>query len=344
MTGGGRFATRDRTMDYFGPALRELRRIFLRLIHRVRLEWFRRKLAAAEAELGLLGWQQADFDETTQTQVDKVHDVEREQARLNNASAELAGTIRELTGKRENTRREHEAQRQHLVEERARVRQPLAALEPQLAALRKHEPDYRHRIPELDREQRELDELYSKVLLAQPQTSRVHDELLRLRERLIAIPNEKADLLSQHMRISADLQTKEKEAAEIEAHIATLDRQLRELEHLGRTMESKLAAELREKEREKGRLELDVEKLERAKRNPYREIGRVLADANVPPRNQPHVLAHVKELRFAVQEEEYEIARSLQLSGTENHTETLTSWILWGIILIALGLLVGVLF
>lgn len=331
-------------MDYFGPALRELRRILRRLNHRVRLAWFHRQLATAETELGLLGWQQADFDEATQAQVDKVHDVEREQMRLTNASAELAGTIREMTEKRETARREHEAQRQQLLAERDRLREPLAPLEPQLAALRKHEPDYRRRVPELEREQRDLDELYSKLLLAQPQSPRARDELLRLRDRLIAISNEKADLRSQHLRLSTDLQAKEKEAAEIEAHTAALDHQLRELEHLGRAMEGKLSAELREKEREKGRVEIDVEKLERAKRNPYREIGRVLADANVPPRNQPHVLARVKELRFAVQEQEYEIARLLQLSSTENHTETFISWILWGVILLALGLLVGVLF
>jgi hypothetical protein len=199
-------------------------------------------------------------------------------------------------------------------------------------------------VPELEREQHQLDELYARLLLAQPQTPRVRDELLRLRDRLIAIPNEKADLLSQHLRNSADLQAKEKEAAEIEARTAAVDRQLKELEQLGRATESRLGAELREKEREKGRVEIDVEKLERAKRNPYREIGRVLADANVPPRNQPHVLAQVKKLRFAVQEQEYEIARSLQLSGTENHTETLVSWILWAIILLASVLLLGALF
>lgn len=331
-------------MDYFGPGVRELRHLSARLKHRLRLMWVQRQLAAAETELGLLGWQQADFDAETQNQVDKIHHVEREQSRLTNAGAELAGEIHSLVEKRDAAQRGAQAQRQQLDAERARLREPLNALAQQLAALRRTEHDYERRVPELDREQREVDALYSKLLLVQPQPPHVRDELLRLRDRLIAIPNEKTDLRSQHLRGAAELQAREKEAAAFEAQIADIDRRLGELDLAARADEAKVGAELRDKEREKARLSAEIDQLERGKANPYREIGRVLADSNLPPLNQPHVLQKVKDLRFAAQAHEYEIAASEHASSQEDRFTIQISFGLWAILFVALALLLAVLF
>jgi len=330
-------------MEYFAPAVRELRRICARRVRRVQLVWVQRQLAAAETELGLLGWQQADFDEQTQSQVDKIHHVEREQARLTNAGAELAGEIRSLTETREAARRGAETQRHQLEAERGRLAEPFNALTQQLAALRRTEHDYERRVPELDRELREVDTLYSKLLLLQPQPPNVRDELLRLRDRLIAIPNEKHDLRAQHLRGTAELQAREKEAATLEAQLAEIDRRLREHDLAARAQEATIAAELRAKEREKSRVSAEIDRLEHGKANPYREIGRVLADSNLPPLNQPHVLQKVKDLRFAAQAHEYEIAASAQASGQENPSQLQISCALWAIVFVALALLLAVL-
>jgi hypothetical protein len=53
-------------VDYFSPGAREIARILGRVLNRLRMLAQRRRLARAETELGLLGWQQADYDEDTQ--------------------------------------------------------------------------------------------------------------------------------------------------------------------------------------------------------------------------------------------------------------------------------------
>lgn len=327
------------TMDYFRPGLREIRRVVERCNHRLRLLWLDRQLGKAETELGVLGWQQADYDEATQTEVNKIHDVEREQSRMTNAGAEVGQIIRELAQQRETARGEADARRQTVETARQRVQEPLAALEKQIAILRKSEHDYGRRVPELDREQREVETLYSKLLLADSPTPTARDELFRLRERLIGIPNEKADLRVHHTRNAADLQTKEKEAALLKGQIEEFNRQIREIDTSARAAEAKLAGELREREKEKARINAEVDKLERGKTNPFREIGRVLADNNLPPLNQPHVLEHVKALRFAVEERRYELAASREQSAQEDPTAVRSSLALWAVILLAVGLL-----
>ena len=77
-------------MDYFSPGPRELARKLNRQTARRRLAAINRALAAAETELGLLGWQQADYDADTQRQVREIQSVEKEQTRLTNEAASVA--------------------------------------------------------------------------------------------------------------------------------------------------------------------------------------------------------------------------------------------------------------
>ena len=331
-------------METFAPGLRELPRLAARLGHRVRLARVRRQLAAAETELGLLGWQQADFDEETARQVDEIQHVEREQSDQQNASAGLAQAIRALVEQRAHACRESAAQRAQLEPEREKIRAPLAELEPRLVALRKHEPDHERRGAEIDREQRELDKLYNELLRIQPPPPQIRGELRRVRDRLIAIPDEKENLRAQHERLAADLAANERVAAEIAECLAALDRQLRDLQSAADAEDNRLAGELREKEKEKARIEAAVEKLERAKLDPYREIGRVLADSGVAPVNQPQVLDRVRALRRAVQERESAIAASRQITAQENPLQLRVSLALLAIIALAVALLIGGLF
>ncbi|HYR58294.1 MAG TPA: hypothetical protein VEO95_06690, partial [Chthoniobacteraceae bacterium] len=97
-------------------------------------------MTKAETALGLLGWQQAEFDPQTQAEVDKINAYEREQSRLTNESAGLAKELRELRVEREAARKEFQERRRALAAERAGIGLNHPAIEKQLAEKRKTEP------------------------------------------------------------------------------------------------------------------------------------------------------------------------------------------------------------
>jgi chromosome segregation ATPase len=329
-------------VDYFTPGLREISRKFGRQLDRLRLVAERRKLARAETELGLLGWLQADYDPETQGQVEKIQNYEREQGRLTNESAELSRAIRDCQLQRGATRKAFEEKRRPLEAQRREVLQPLEGIEKQLAALRKQEPAYERRIPELDRELREVNRLYTELLSRDAQTGQLREDILRLRERTVAIPNEKADLRTQHLRVVSEMKQLETALAQSYQTLAALDQQSRALEAEFAASERDIAGEIRRREREKSRLEREIDLLEIAKVNPYQQIGRVLADSNLAPMNQPNTLEKVRRRRFKMQELEYNIALSLQASQQVDPTLIRTSYLVWGAVCAA-ALLVGAL-
>lgn len=329
-------------MDYLSPGLREISRKLGRQLDRLRLFAERRRLARAETELGLLGWQQADYDPDTQRQVEKIQNYEREQSRLTNESAELTRSIRECHLHRGGTRKEFDERHRRLEAARKEAVEPIERIEKQLLGLRKQEPAYERRIPELDRELREVNRLYAEVLTGAVQGPQAREDLMRLRERTVAIPNEKADLRTQHLRIVSDIKRLERELAQAEQRGAALDRQLRTLEAEFAAKERDIAAEIRRREREKARLEKEIDALETAKVNPYQQIGRVLADNNLAPMNQPQTLEKVRRRRFIMQEIEYEIALSLHASQQDDPILVRTSYMVW-LSLSAALLLIGAL-
>ena len=326
-------------MNYLTPGLRELSLKFGRLLNRLRLISARRTLARAETELGLLGWQQADYDADTQREVSKIENYEREQGRMTNESAELGQALRALVATRDTRRQEYEAARAELVAQRREFAAPLEKVEKQLAALRKQEPDLERRMPELDRELREVTRIYTELLSVEPQTPQVRDELSRARERTVAIPNEKADLRTQHLRVASEIKTLETRHAQDHAKIAEIDRQLAEHQAAFDAVEREITAEIRAKEREKSRLEREIDLLEKAKANPYQQIGRVLADSNIAPMNQPHALEKVRRHRFAVSELEYQITRSAQVSAANDLKLVRISYVVWGAMAVAVALI-----
>lgn len=328
-------------MNYFAPGLREIRRRFGRLHRRIKLWLDRRELAAAETELGLLGWQQAYYDDPTQIEVDKIENAEREQARLTNAGAELAREIHEETEALEAHRQKAAAQVRELEGEQRRVREALRPIEEKIAVLKRSDPNLEKRGAEFDRELIEVEARYTKLLIVQPQPPEVRDEVFRLRERLIAIPHEKSDLQNQHMKITAELKARTQEAAELSGELGELDRRLKDLKREADAEEDGLAARIRAKEKEKARLEAESEKLERSKGNPYRAIGRVLADSGVVPMNQPHVYEKVNAVRARIRDHEAWIEQSLASTRAENPAELQASLIFGAVILIALGLILG---
>ncbi len=330
-------------MDYFAPGLLEMRRLAGRLHRRIKLHFALRQLAAAETELGLLGWQQAEYDDATQIEVDKIENAEREQSRLTNAAAQSAREIREESERLEAYRKTASVQDAELEQARAAVREKLTPIEEKIASLRKKDPDYEKLIPALDKEQKQIEELYTQVLLIQPQSPEIRDEIFRMRERLIAIPNEKEDLRSRHMRIAADLEAKESEAAVLSSELAEIDSKLRALRKDLDEKTEQINQSVHAREKERARLEAENEKLERTKENPYRAIGRVLADSGIVPVNQPHVFEKVKAIRIAISSHETWIAESHAESRAANRAAVQSSLILWAVVIIAIALLVGAL-
>ncbi|MES2572975.1 MAG: hypothetical protein V4710_23330, partial [Verrucomicrobiota bacterium] len=212
------------------PGFRAIHRKFGRQVNRLRIAAEHRKLARAETELGLLGWQQADFDVETQRDVDKIQNYEWEQARLTNEGAEFGRCLRQLLEKRDLKRKEFAEARRQLLTERRGLIEPIARIQKQLVVYRKQEPQYERRIPELDRELREVQRLYTDLLSSVQQTPQSRDELTVLRERTVSIPNEKADLRTQHMRIASEIKLLEGELRKLNERAAELDVAVRELQ------------------------------------------------------------------------------------------------------------------
>lgn len=319
-------------MNYFTPGLREIARKLSRQRQRLRIVLARRDLRKAETALGLLGWQQAEFDPQTQAEVDKINAYEREQSRLTNESAGLAKELRELRVQREAARKVFEEKRREFEGERVQTCIDHPAIEKQLAELRKGEPTFERRVPELDRELRNINRLYGDLLTAPNQTSQMKAEITRLRERTVSIANEKADLRNQHLRTVTEVRGLEAQLERDRERMAALDRQLRELQSQFDAADGQLAGEIRTRDREKARIEKEINAIETAKTNPYLQIGRVLADSDVAPMNQPGALDKVKRLRGRLVELDHLISLSFQTSALDDREMVRRSMLLWGVI------------
>ncbi len=327
-------------MNYFAPGFREIFRKLGRTRLRLRLKLTRRDLDKSETELGLLGWQQAEFDAQTQGQVNKVTEYERKQSELTNASAGLGKELRELREEREAGRKTHEEFRRDLAGRRATLGGNHPQIEKSLAALRREEPAFERRMPELDRESRGINKLYSDLLARDEHTPQIKTELTRLRERTVAIPNEKSDLRNAHLRTVAEIRALESQLERDREEMAALDQRLKETGAKFDANDGRLTGEIRTREREKARIEKEIDALESAKRNPYLQIGRVLADSGIAPMNQPAALDKVNRLRRRLLEIEHLIALSLEGSATEDRQLVRSSMFLWAILVLVAVLLI----
>jgi chromosome segregation ATPase len=319
-------------VNYFTPGLREIIRKLSRQRNRLRIRLARRDLRKAETALGLLGWQQAEFDPQTQAEVDKINAYEREQSRLTNESAGLAKELRELRVQREAARNIFEEKRRELEVQRAHAATDHPSIEKQLVGLRKGEPTFERRVPELDRELRNINRLYSDLLTAQNQTAQMKAEITKLRERTVTIANEKADLRNQHLRTVTEVRGLEAKLERDRETIAALEREQRELQAQFDTSDGQIATEIRTREREKARIEKEINAIETAKTNPYLQIGRVLADNDVAPMNQPGALDKVKRLRGRLVELDHLISLSFETSALQDREAVRMSMALWGVI------------
>ena len=330
-------------MDYFSPGFGEIARVVARWHGQWRLRGVKKQLAKAETELGLLGWQQAEFDPVTQREVDKIQQTEREQARLTNESAAISQAITDLRTQREQTRLEFEKKAVPLAAERKTLRENIEKAGAQVSLLRKQIADYENREPQLERDLREANRLQKELLTADAPAIEIREQQADLRDRITSIPGRIAETQRQRTRAQAEKEELKKTIEQETGRESALGQQIKELEAAQETEDRRLADAISEKENARHKIEAENTRLEKDKINPYREIGRVLADNHLPPMNQPQALDAVRDGRLRLQEIEYAIAKSRADSDAADRALVQNSLILLGAVLLAVGLVIGAL-
>ncbi len=299
------------------PGLRELARIVRRQTCRFRLILERRKLARLETALGLLGWQQADYDSGTQEHVSRLTDCEREQVRLTNESAEIGLEIQQLEEQRSVAQREFsEAEAGAFEREQPGVAND-AALEALLTAKRKERKEIEARLPLLDRELSNAEQQYRELVVPEALTPPSPAQLGQLRKVILAIPQEKAEWVAKAVEAGAQI-------AAMETFLAAL----REVRTRFEKRDEELADRIAAHQRAKRKVEKQIDAIEKAKTDPYREIGRALADHDIAPLNQPDALTAVLIQRQKIATYDAMIATSLAESAREGQGTILKSWLL----------------
>jgi chromosome segregation ATPase len=265
--------------------------------------------------------------------VDAINNVEREQGRRINEAAERSAAIRRQRSELEAAQREQYEKLRALSQEEKKLRDARDDIERRLAEKRKLEPNLERRTPELDRELREVRGLLAELLRVDEQNARQRQEVVRLRERTVAIPNEKNDLRTHHFRLVNEIRALEEALGHNEGARVALETEKEKLETEWQTKERQFTEAIKDEEREKAALEKGIAELERAKANPYQKIGQVLALAHVAPMNQPQALDAVKTLEFAIGGIQQDLLESEQASAGENRA----------MLRISYGLLAGIL-
>jgi len=282
-----------------------LREGFGDLSRRLQILWLwgarlrlRRELFQAEAELGLLGWEQVDFyDDQISAEVKKVQELENTQASLMNTSAELSSRKVALD--------------EELAREKALHDEALAALaaerEPLVPQFEQVENGHRLKLAACPRFDRALEEI---AQLEKQLEARSHDfmkierpnEQIRIEAREVSA--ELARISGQRTIVLADKAHATEEAARLEPEVARLRAELQRIDAAAAAARERLAAagrriaaEVRGLDRERKKSSVHMSRLDRRKRKPYRLIGACLADHTIAPLNQPLVLEKVFDLR-----------------------------------------------
>jgi len=288
-----------------------------RQANRFRLILEHRKLARLETALGLLGWQQADYDAPTQQHVNRLTAYEREQGRLTNDSASIGLEIERVEERRGVAAREFAEAQAVALEKEFPGAANAEAFETQVVAKRNERREIESRLPVMDRELRDAEDRYRELVKPERPTAHVQAQLLQCRKVILALPREKAEWEAKLQQVAAEL--------------PPMETMLKALKEAGARFEKRdreWADEIASLQRSKRKVEKQIESLEKAKSDPYRVIGRTLADQNIGPLNQPEALKAVLEQRKKVAVIDAAIAVSLAASASEKGTTHLPCWLL----------------
>lgn len=297
----------------------------------------RRKLADLESKLGLLGWQQADYDSHTQQHVDQLNSIERTQAQLTNQSAELGVAMAKLEEKRAFERTVYEKAHAAREAKRTPLVGPVQEAERALSDKQRECKEIGERIQTLDRELHADEEKYRVLLARGDQTPEAAAEVQRLQRRVIAIPKEKWEWQHKLAATEGEIPAIEGELHQRSALLSVETDALHALESDFEKSDRALVEEIATRRREKQKLEKEIDALEKGKTQSYREIGKVLADQNIEPMNQPEALEAVLAQRTKVAAQETGLAESLAQSAREKQADVWTAWVLLLCIVILLA-------
>lgn len=298
------------------PVLRNLFRAIGRQFSRLRLVLERRKLDRLETHLGLLGWQQADYDHGTQQHADRVTAYEREQARLTNESAQLGLQIAELDGQRGALTSQHAETVAAVLQKEHPTAASVEELESQLTAKRKECRELEEHLAASDRELAAAEEKYRSLITPEMPSLQIQTELQHWRRVIMAHPREKADRAAKLHRATSEMMA-------MEALLESLEQRREQFEKQDQELDSKVTA----LQRAKRKVEKQIDSLEKSKADPYREIGRALADQKIHPLNQPEALKDVLQQREKIAGIEAAIAASLAAGRGEKQTMGLSGWL-----------------
>jgi hypothetical protein len=299
------------------PALRNLGRMMGRQVNRLRLVFERRKLVRLETALGLLGWQQADYDVGTQQHADRVTDFEREQARLTNQSAEFGLQIVEIDERRGALACEYADALKATLEKEHPSAASLEELDSQYAAKRKECREMETQLAAMDEELAAAEERYRSLVSSEMPSPQIQSEMQRLRNVILAHPRQKADR-------AAKFQQATNETPAMKTLLEALVAKCKDFEKRDQELDDEVA----DLQRKKRKVEKQVDALEKSKSDPYREIGRALADQKIEPLNQPEALTAVLEQRKKIVGLEAAIAASLAASAAEGQGTGLKCWLM----------------
>jgi chromosome segregation ATPase len=313
-------------VNRFSPGYRQIARLFTRLALRCRLLVERRKLARLETELGLLGWQQADYNEATQQEVRKLTDFEREQARLTNESAELGNALRDFCERREKEKAEYFARKASFLASLSALEKPIAALRRKLVAQHQAQEDVENNLAELEAK---MEEAVKDPKIAKARTPEERTELLRFDYRFREVPDKLKNARAKLAGIKEAVRGEESDLDRNLPVLKALEERLLANQTQFDAQDAELEKEISSRKRAKRKIERDINTLEKAKSHPYREIGRALADSHIAPLNQPEALEKVRSQRLRNRGLESAIATSLDASRREPRQALLNSWQWW---------------
>jgi len=280
-----------------------------------------RRLMKAEITLGELGWQQADFPDSVEETINNLRRIENEQAELFNRSADLAGELSAAQKERDEHRATYEKVRRGIVAEtqphltekqqheeaRAELHQLTAALRGQLPELQGQEREYRRQIEEIPARGLPLDE--------------AQDERKRLTDLHQATLSSLTAASEGIEKSCATIRTHDEAIARVEPIIEAFEKKLDALDGAFNAADHERAEAILKLQQDKHGVERRLAELDKAKGNEFLIVGRCLADANIPPMNQPQALEKVLALRETIANRLRAIAESLAWSDAADHNE-----------------------
>ena len=261
----------------------------------------RRELDRAKSELGLYGWQCADFPTALDGTIAFLRQVEEAQVDLLNHNADLTQTLQQFDERAERARSVYEASCQAIDARlgHAKERGPEALKENQEAIAR--EKAFLKAVTDLDRQIQELEQ--ARATMVKNQAPGIDGKLRSLMVKTNELRSERQSV-DQQRRVWSSKRTQT--SAEAAATQSALQRGKKERRRAQRQLMADLGKIRRERSRafsQKSGSDKEFKRIDRLKVQAYAELGDALANAGIAPPNQPELLQIVLELRETLDEQ-----------------------------------------